>query len=102
MDIANSFGYVFEDEDWGGKVLIGGLISLVPIANVATIGYALRTMKHVAAGAPRPLPAWENLGDDVVKGLLVAAACAVYARPLFLLLAMTTLISALSRKSGSA
>jgi len=42
MDIGKTFTYVFEDEDWVKKVLIGGVINLIPIVGFFfTAGYML-------------------------------------------------------------
>lgn len=85
MDIGKSLSYMFDDENWLRKILIGGLIGLVPILNLALTGYILRTLKNVLAGAARPLPEWDDLGSDMVKGLLVTVAGMVYSLPLIIL-----------------
>lgn len=105
MDIGKSLTYMFDDERWIHKVLIGGLIGLVPILNLALTGYMLRTLKNVAAGAARPMPEWDDLGNDFVKGLLVTVAGVVYALPLLIpLLPIVGLIvvSAIAGNSGGA
>ncbi len=84
MDIGKSLGYMFDDENWVNKVLIGGLIGLVPVLNLALTGYALRTLKNVAAGSTRPLPDWDDLGNDWLKGLLATVAGMIYALPLLI------------------
>jgi hypothetical protein len=101
MDISESLGFVLEDEDWLNKVLPGGVIGLIPLVNLATVGYCLRTMKNVAAGHRHPLPAWDRLGDDLVTGAKVTAGCAIYALPLILLGAVTAGVSALGAETGS-
>ena len=101
MDIGRAFGYIFDDERWGNKVLAGGLLNLVPVLNLATLGYSLRALRNVAAGEARPLPAWDNLGDDLAKGLVAFAAYAIYALPLLLMLAVTTTFSAVAGRLGA-
>ncbi len=96
MDISKSFGFVFEDETWLQKVLTGGMLGLVPVVNLATLGYWLQTMKNVAADEARPLPTWQPLGDYLVRGLVAAAGSAVYAMPLVLLVAATAATSSLA------
>ena len=100
MDIGKSFGFVFEDEKWVSKVLIGGLVNLIPIVNLATIGYGLRTLKNVAAGEERPLPNWEDFGDYFVKGLMIFVAVLIYAIPLILLAAMAAVVAAVAGSGG--
>ena len=73
MDIGRSFTFVTEDEDWLRKVLIGGLISLIPIVGqLYLVGYALQVIKNTIEGRPVPLPeVTEDFGDKLLKGLLV-------------------------------
>lgn len=82
MDLGKSLGFVFEDERWISKVLIGGVISVVPILNLAAVGYAIRTLRNVAEGVAHPLPEWDDLGGDMIRGFMVTLAGLVYALPL--------------------
>ena len=57
MDIGKAFSFVFEDEEWVSKILIGGLIALIPlVGQLVVLGYALKVAQNVAQGSPRPLP----------------------------------------------
>jgi hypothetical protein len=85
MDTGKSIGFVFEDEEWGPKVLIGGLANLVPIVNLAAWGYAVRTLQNVAAGEERPLPDWNGFGDHFVRGLRLLIGAVIYFLPLVVL-----------------
>ncbi len=100
MDIGKSFGFVFEDEKWVTKVLIGGLVNLIPIVNFATVGYGVRALKNTADGEERPLPDWGEFGDLFVKGLMVVVGALIYAIPIFLLTAMAAIVAAVAG-SGS-
>ncbi|NOK63647.1 MAG: hypothetical protein GFH27_549297n11 [Chloroflexi bacterium AL-W] len=69
MNIGKAISYVFEDERWISKVLLGGLIAAIPILNFAAIGYMIKTARNVAYGNPRPLPEWgEDFGDTFMLG----------------------------------
>ena len=88
MDIGKAFTYMFDDEEWVQKLVIGGLLTLVsviPLVNIFTIlviaGYSLRVLKNVAEGSDRPLPAWDDWGGDWMKGLMVVLAALVYSIP---------------------
>jgi len=81
MDIGRGFTYAFDDEDWLKKILIGGVVTLVPILNFVGIGYALRATKNAAEGRDLPLPEWDDWGGDFVRGLLVFLAGVIYALP---------------------
>jgi hypothetical protein len=107
MDIGKSFSYVFEDEEWVPKVLIGALLllaSIIPVVNIFTAlvvaGYAIRTMKNVSEGMEHPLPAWDDWGGDWVKGALTTVASVIYALPAMLLSAVNAGISAFATRGG--
>jgi hypothetical protein len=81
MDIGKSFSYPFEDENWLSKLLIGALVSAIPILNFAWIGYTADLIRNVMGGAVRPLPDWSDFGDKFVKGLLLTLAGLIYSLP---------------------
>ncbi|MBI5649677.1 MAG: DUF4013 domain-containing protein [Chloroflexi bacterium] len=85
MDIGKSFSYVFEDPKWMMKILIGGIVAIVPIVNFAAIGYMLATMKNVADGQANPLPEWGEFGAHFMKGLYAVVGALVYFAPMILL-----------------
>lgn len=97
MDIGKSIGYVFEDEGWLGKVLIGGLIGLVPIVNLAAGGYALQALRNVAEGQERPLPTWDRFGDFFVQGLMLFIGTLLYSLPALAVNLSLPFLEALSR-----
>ena len=83
MDIGKSFTYMFEEDRWVEKLLIGGLLCLIPIVNFFAIGYALRALKNVSEGKHPALPEWDEWGADWVKGLVASfVAPLIYAVPL--------------------
>ncbi|MBC7256387.1 MAG: DUF4013 domain-containing protein, partial [Chloroflexi bacterium] len=108
MDIGKSFTYVFDDEQWVQKVVIGALLllaSIIPIVNIFTalvvVGYALRVLKNVSDGAERPLPNWDNWGEDWIKGLLFVLGMLIYALPAILVGGIAAIITAITAgKSG--
>lgn len=101
MDIGKSVTFAFEDKDWLTKLLIGGVVNLVPIVNLAAVGYQLQTLRNVAAGQERPLPDWDDFGNYFVRGLIVLVAGVIYALPLFLLVAVATILSVVSGSSSN-
>jgi len=96
MDFAKAFTYVFDDEQWVKKVLIGGILMLIPIVNLVTVGYWLKVLKNVAEGATTPLPEWDDFGDYFVKGLMSVLASMIWAIPIILLAAVTAMLSAVT------
>ena len=81
MDYGKSFSYVFEDEQWLTKFLIGAVVSLIPIVNFATYGYVLEVLKNVRDGRERPLPEWDDFGGLFMNGLKFILGTLVYALP---------------------
>src|SRR5689334_5958445 len=86
MDIGKAFSFVFEDEQWISKVLIGGLIFLIPIVGqLAVLGYMIKVAQNVAQGNPRPLPTWSEFGNHIMLGLYEFVIRLVYAIPILVL-----------------
>lgn len=86
MDIGKAFGYVFDDESWVSKVLLGGLIALIPIIGALVVsGYSYKVAQNVARGVERPLPEWSEFGDALVRGFFGAVISLVYALPVIVL-----------------
>jgi hypothetical protein len=86
MDIGKAFSYVFEDESWVSKVLIGGLVSLIPvIGSIVVSGYGYKVAQNVARGVERPLPDWNDFGDALMRGLIGLVISLVYSLPVVLL-----------------
>jgi Protein of unknown function (DUF4013) len=93
MDFGKAFSYVFEDPDWLKKVGLGGVISLVPILNFASAGYGLEVARRIINNDPRPLPEWDNIGDKLVKGLLLAVIQVVYMLPMLLFVCIIQVVN---------
>ena len=93
LDFGRCFTFITEDPDWLKKVLIGGLFTLASFLIVGLFfvaGYWSRFLRAVAAGQPRPLPEWDDLGGIFSDGLRVVGlyfVCWIGAFALFVLLA---------------
>jgi len=82
MDIGSSFSYMFKDEDWIKKILIGGVVGLIPIVNFAAIGYLIQIIRNVRDGQTLPLPEWDAFGKYFVDGLWIFLIFLVWAIPI--------------------
>ncbi len=100
MDVGRAFQYIADDERWLKKLLLGMVVSLVPILNLAMFGYAVQITQNVATGAARPLPDWDRLGRYLKNGLRVVLAFFAYMLPVFVamfcLFALTVVTAAAS------
>src|SRR5260221_4148780 len=77
VDFGRCFRFVTEDPDWVKKLLIGGgfaLLSAVIVGAFFVAGYWVRFLRRVAAGDPRPLPEWDDLGAIFSDGLKLVGA----------------------------
>lgn len=85
MDVGSSFTYMFQDRDWLKKILIGGVITLIPIVNFAALGYMVQVVRNVRDGQELPLPEWDQFGEYFVGGLYLFLVYLVYALPVIVL-----------------
>ena len=69
MDIMEEVKFPTKDSEWIVKVLIGGIILIIPIVNFISYGYSVKVMKRAIGGNPG-LPKWEDWGDLFIKGLM--------------------------------
>lgn len=86
MDVGRAFQYIADDDKWLKKLLVGLVVSVVPILNFAAFGYAVQVTQNVAAGEVRPLPDWDRFGRYLKNGLRVAVAFFLYLLPLFFIM----------------
>lgn len=104
MDIGKSITFVTEDEKWLEKLGIGALVAAVPVLNFAWTGFMVDVMRNVAAGESKPLPDWTDLGEKLLRGLLVTIAGFIYALPAILvgcLLAGLSFVPLIAADQGS-
>jgi MFS family permease len=86
MNISRAIEFVFDDEEWLGKILLAAVISLIPVFGpVAASGYVIALVRNVMAGKENPLPDWEEPGRCFRDGLMFWLATLLYALPLLLL-----------------
>lgn len=81
MEVGKSFTFFTEDAQWPEKLGLSVLISAVPVLNFAFTGFTVDLLRNVAAGQEKPLPDWSDIGDKLVRGLLLIAAYFIYALP---------------------
>ena len=84
MDIGKSFTFIFDDEEWVSKLLIGVLFVLASTVIVGIpflLGYMIRIVRNVMAGNEKPLPGWDDLGDLLKEGLILAVILIIWAIP---------------------
>jgi hypothetical protein len=101
MNIGKSFTYMFEDDKWVSKYLIGIVISMVPILNFAWAGYGVGIMRNIARGMDKPLPSWDNLGEKIKDGLVIMLATFIYILPAIIVISIGAIATAVSEGKGA-
>ncbi len=104
MDVGRSISYVFEDPDWIKKILIGGLLTIVPVFGWFVIfGYWIRIAQNVSNGHEVPLPVWDDFGGDFMRGIKAWLGVMVWAIPFIVLFVCGWIpFTIVGNRSGSA
>ena len=86
MDFGLAFTYVFKDPRWPEKILIPGLVALIPIVGVIVdMGWALEIQRRVMRADPEPLPELQ-FGKNLRDGAYMLVIGLIYSIPLWILL----------------
>jgi hypothetical protein len=83
MDIGRSIDFIRHDPRWLSKIVIGGLLSLVPIFGWLIIGgYYIRIIQRVQEDIDAQMPEWDDWGGNFVRGLKFSVVYLIYVGPL--------------------
>jgi len=85
MDIGSAFAYAFKDKKWVNKLGVFVIVLIVPVLNLAGVGYHLEILRRVMKGSSKPLPDWDGFGRKFLDGLLIFFASVVYMLPVIVL-----------------
>lgn len=77
MDIMDEIKFPSKDSEWIQKVLIGGVVTIIPIVNLIACGYLLKVMKG-AMDSKADMPKWEDWGNLFINGLMAAIIGLIY------------------------
>lgn len=82
MDLGKSFTYVFKDDNWGGPILIGSLILIIPIiGQLWLLGYSIECARRELRGSSDLLPSLDDFGAKLGDGFRVFIIGLVYTLP---------------------
>lgn len=82
MNLGKSFSYVFDDEKWIETILVGGLITIIPILGQFYLGgFMIAAARRVVEGRADLLPEWGEVGQKLVDGFKTFLIGLVYALP---------------------
>jgi hypothetical protein len=92
MEFGKPFSYVFEDPDWLKKVVIMGLIMLIPIVGqLVAAGWMIDIMKKMINHEPLTLPN-VDFGGQLGRGFGSAVIGLVYALPILVVVIIQVII----------
>lgn len=94
FDFVQPFAFVFQDERWLSKVLVGGLFQLLAVLLIGVffiLGYCAQLTRNVIAGHAKPLPDWDRLGDYFGEGVRLFLVVLLYTIP-FVIVAFAIII----------
>jgi hypothetical protein len=100
VDIARAFTFVFDDDDWVGKVvmvLVWSVVGIIPLIGLigwaALAGYTVELLRNMRRGDEHPLPRWDDVGGKITDGANILIAAFVYNIGNFLVLCGMVLIA---------
>lgn len=84
VNIGEAFGYVFRSRNWFGKIAIGALcvlffwVVLIPL--FILLGYFIEAARNAKNGV-NELPAWDNVGQKLGQGFILAVVLFIWSLP---------------------
>lgn len=92
--------YPFDSDKWVLKIIIGTLLSLVPVINLVLFGYAIACMEMGVKGR-RQLPGWEDWREHVSGALSAVVIVLAFMLIPFILIAFLSHIPLIGSLLGS-
>ncbi|MBE0523740.1 MAG: DUF4013 domain-containing protein, partial [Methanosarcinales archaeon] len=77
MEIGEAIKYPTTDDSWIKKVIIGGILGIIPIVNLVVFGYYLKVIKENIEGKTG-MPDWEDWGSLFIKGIVMVVIYLIY------------------------
>lgn len=100
MDFGKAFSFQFEDPDWIKKILLSGLIALIPVVGQFYLtGWMMEIAGRFAKDDTVLLPDI-NFGEYLKKGFLGAVVGFVYGLPAFVVMLPAIIISAVASNNA--
>ena len=70
VNLEDAFKFPFKDKRWAVKILIGGLLICIPIANFLVFGYLLKILGDAKDKKEAVLPEWTDWGGLFQEGFM--------------------------------
>ncbi|CUU10363.1 Protein of unknown function (DUF4013) [Candidatus Kryptobacter tengchongensis] len=98
MNIERGFRFVFQERNWFGKIIVGGvmmLFSFLIIPLLIYYGYLVEVAKRTIKEEQQLLPEWDEIGRKLANGFKLAVIIIVYLIPFFILFGISLPFSTL-------
>ncbi len=92
MNIEKGFKFVFQEKNWLGKIVVGGLMILFSFLIIPLLiyyGYLVEVTKRTVKGEEQILPEWDNIGHKIALGFKLAVIIIVYLLPFLILIGLS-------------
>lgn len=92
MNIERGFRFVFQERNWFGKIIVGGVMMLFSFLIVPLLiyyGYLVEVAKRTIKEEQQLLPEWDEIGRKLANGFKLAVIIIVYLIPFFILLGIS-------------
>ncbi len=101
IDAGKAFGMPTKDDSWITKVLVTGLIALIPILGTFYVyGFMAGTARNTMQGNPNPMPSFDNFGDILKDGFFIFVVQLVYLLPIIVIQLVFTVLAAVLGGAG--
>jgi hypothetical protein len=101
VDIGLALTHVTKDPQWVKKVLIGGLLFLIPIiGGMIVYGFGIRIARNVINGLDQPMPEWDDIGGDLGRGFFAFIGVLIWGLPIWILAICTQVLGSVSDALG--
>lgn len=88
MNIERGFKFVFQEKNWFGKVVVGGLMILFSFLIIPLLiyyGYLVEVTKRTIKEETQLLPDWDNMKQKIANGFKLLVIIIVYLIPFLVL-----------------
>ncbi|MBW2146546.1 MAG: DUF4013 domain-containing protein [Deltaproteobacteria bacterium] len=80
LDIERELKYPLLDDSWLKKILIGGILNIIPVISFLPWGYAYRIFRKTLQGEDvLPLPPWDRWKEDFISGFKIFVLAVLWA-----------------------
>lgn len=101
MNFGAAFSYVFKDPDWLKKLVITGLITLIPVlGQLYLLGWSLEVARRVAEGDMEPRLPEVDFGASLGRGFKAFIIGLVYSLPILVITLPISIMGAFIPESG--